>query len=222
VSDERQPIFPLVGPAARRYSELLSIGVDLTHVIEACEQLGVYFAQNPSPDTAQSSVGTDADSDDGPNSSIAETLWAGALVTYARCFGTGKRSGLTRQDVIATDSDALTFHDNFMAQRNKHIAHSVNPFEQIEVGMIVDLNRKTDLGPEHLVSFVGRRVVQFEDANNLWLLATKLRGSIDTTLEDLKAAAVEEARLEGVEALIARDRISVYVASYDEASRRRS
>lgn len=222
MTDGAQPIFPLVGPAARRYAELLSVDIDLTHVIAACDQLGAYFAQTRSNDTEQSAVAADAPSeDDDADSCVAETLWAGALVMYARCFATGKRSGLTEEDVVSSDSEALAFHENFIAQRNKHVAHSVNAFEQIEVGMIVDLNEPVDLRAEHFVSFVGRRVVRFEDANNLWLLATKLRELVDTRLDELKASAVEEAQREGTEGLISRDRINLYVASDDDAPRKR-
>jgi hypothetical protein len=212
VTDEPQPVFPLVGPTAQHFADLLSVGIDLTHVIAACDQLGAYF-------TEQSAV--DADEEEDADSCIAETLWAGALVMYARCFGSGNRSRLSKDDGISTGPEAISIHENLIAQRNKHIAHSVSPFEQIKVGMIVNLNERVDLRPEHFLSFVSRRIVRYEDANNLWLLATKLRDLVDTRLGELEVAAVEEARLEGTEVLIARDRISLYVASDEDAFRSR-
>jgi hypothetical protein len=71
-------------PAATEYADLISIKQDLEFVVNACERLCVELAK---PETDRKPV-------------IDQSLWTAALVTYARCFGSGKRTpGLTADDV---------------------------------------------------------------------------------------------------------------------------
>lgn len=61
---------------------------------------------------------------------ITKALWESALVTYARCFGTGKRVRLDANTVFDGQPDeTLRWHKYFKDTRDKHVAHSVNPFE---------------------------------------------------------------------------------------------
>ena len=60
-----------------------------------------------------------------------------ALISYTRCFSAGKRLGLS-EDIFKNDKlegDPLGCHHYFKNLRDKHIAHSVNPFEQIVVDL---------------------------------------------------------------------------------------
>ncbi|MSO71548.1 MAG: hypothetical protein EXQ88_06010 [Alphaproteobacteria bacterium] len=56
-----------------------------------------------------------------------------ALITYGRCFGTGVRERLNDDDVGPEESEHRTFHDHFLALRDRHIAHSVNDYENCGV-----------------------------------------------------------------------------------------
>lgn len=66
------------------------------------------------------------------------TYWSAALIAYARCFADGKRLGLEANIFKDLPGDPLGAHQYFIDQRNKLIAHSVNPFEQVQVGFVVD------------------------------------------------------------------------------------
>ena len=60
---------------------------------------------------------------------VTRSLWESALVTYARCFGTGKRVRLDTSVFDGQPEDALRWHKYFKDTRDKHVAHSVNTFE---------------------------------------------------------------------------------------------
>ncbi len=68
---------------------------------------------------------------------LVESLWTTALISYARCFSTGKRFGL-KEDIFKNKDlkgDPIGCHNYYINLRNKHVAHSVNPFEQIAVDL---------------------------------------------------------------------------------------
>jgi hypothetical protein len=68
---------------------------------------------------------------------LLESLWVSALIKYARCFATGKRFGLSKDIYQNLQGEPLKAHQFYIDLRNKHIAHSVNPFEQMEVGFVL-------------------------------------------------------------------------------------
>lgn len=68
---------------------------------------------------------------------LLKSLWSAALVSYARCFSHGKRINLTPEIYKNLQGEALECHEYIIGMRNKHIAHSVNPFEEVMVGAIV-------------------------------------------------------------------------------------
>ena len=64
---------------------------------------------------------------------LIESLWTAALIRYSRCFASGKRHGLSEDIYKDLPGDAVGVHRLYENLRNKHIAHSVNPFEQVKV-----------------------------------------------------------------------------------------
>lgn len=63
-----------------------------------------------------------------------EALSSAALVRYARSFATGVRSKKIAEAILKSLSPELSEeHRFFLAMRNKHIAHSVNAFEENQV-----------------------------------------------------------------------------------------
>lgn len=69
---------------------------------------------------------------------LLEALWTSALVRYARCFSSGKRYGLDDSVFNGLNGDPIGTHRLYMNIRNMHIAHSVNPLEQMEVGLVLE------------------------------------------------------------------------------------
>ncbi len=63
---------------------------------------------------------------------LIQSYWSAALVAYVRCFSTGKRYGLT-PDIYKHLDGAIDCHAYYKNMRDRHIAHSVNPFEQVAV-----------------------------------------------------------------------------------------
>ncbi len=72
----------------------------------------------------------------GPDTTGARALWIAAIVSYARCFKGGIRtSGAATSLVGGLRQLDQTSHGYFLDLRDKHIAHSVNAFEQATVGV---------------------------------------------------------------------------------------
>src|SRR4030042_6050618 len=81
---------------------------------------------------------------------ILESLWTTALIIYYRCFKHGKReninTGIFKDKNL--EGDPLGCHNYYFNMRSKHIAHSVNPFEQIRLGLILTKDKKEIRGIE--------------------------------------------------------------------------
>lgn len=118
------PVLRIDSQEAREVADLSAIIQDLKFVNGCCERL---WAELQKEDKIRDVV-------------LIRALWTAALVGYWRCFGTGKRAPLSRGDVgaLPLKGEVLEWHDHLCDLRNKHIAHSVNPFEQMAVGVILD------------------------------------------------------------------------------------
>ena len=72
-----------------------------------------------------------------------------AIIKYARCFNTGMRIKIDISKSQYTKKE-IEYHDYFIAYRNKHLAHSVNPYEQNTVSLKISKkngkNCITDIG----------------------------------------------------------------------------
>ena len=65
------------------------------------------------------------------------SLWTAALIAYARCFGTGVRGHRLNESIFGGVEDTIRLHRYFKDTRDKHLAHSVNPFEEAATGIAV-------------------------------------------------------------------------------------
>lgn len=104
---------------AKKLADLSSIFQDLKFTIEILKRL-IKLLKDKSEDII-----------------LVESLWTTALVSYARCFSSGKRFGL-KKNIFKNKNlkgDPVGCHNYYINLRNKHIAHSVNPFEQIVVDL---------------------------------------------------------------------------------------
>ncbi len=103
---------------ARLTADLMSYFQDLAFTIDALDHLQSLIDNNSKENILMGS------------------LWIAALITYARCFSTGKRFGLP-EELFESIEGGVECHQLYMNLRNKHIAHSVNPFEQVVVGLVL-------------------------------------------------------------------------------------
>jgi hypothetical protein len=63
---------------------------------------------------------------------IGMALHTQALVSYVRCFTSGRRKGLSA-DIYATKPEYLTLHHSIKSLRDKHVAHAVGEDEHCNV-----------------------------------------------------------------------------------------
>jgi hypothetical protein len=114
---------------------------------------------------------------------------AAAVVRYIRCFGTGVRWGLRREDILELGERELSAHDYFKDLRDKFVVHSVNPFEDTFVTAVAS---EWD-GVRHPITSLGwaqnRRALSPDIAFVLARLAAGVRAVIQQWV------AVEERRL---------------------------
>jgi hypothetical protein len=104
---------------AKILADLGAIVQDLGFTMKTCSRLKKLLKEEPQ------------------DSLLIESLWTAALIRYARCFASGKRFGLSKSIFDGLPGEPHKVHKMYLDLRDKHIAHSVNPFEQMEVGLIL-------------------------------------------------------------------------------------
>src|SRR4051812_43921132 len=109
------PIHVCTLPECKIYADLTSVSNDLNLVIDITEKLIV----------GETDV------------VLLRALFSGSLITYRRCFTSGVRNGLKRDDLTSIPGKAVEMHDYLFEQANRLIAHSVSPFEHTQVGALV-------------------------------------------------------------------------------------
>lgn len=114
-----------------------------------------------------------------------------ALITYARPFATGVRSRLYPEVIFGDRKDALDYHEYLIEQRNKLVAHNVNPFEETFVGVLVDSKNQL-LGVGNLTG----RLVSFtkDDYGQFNRLTSAVLDFINKKLQRLEQEVLSEAR----------------------------
>jgi len=172
---------------------LTSIQRDLQFAARACELL---LGRLPESTTARE---TDQYAEEVV---IRTSLWNAALIAYARAFASGVRG--TRLSVTMFDSlgeksgRAVTFHEYFLAQRSKHIAHSVNRLEEVRVALAVDrgpdgASRVRGAGPFH----VWRAEEERSNVEALLALANFLAQAVNSQVtQKLQEVLAEAQRLD--------------------------
>ncbi len=67
---------------------------------------------------------------------VPQALWSAALVAYARCFGKGKRFGLSAEDVrsLPLRGEVMKYHKWVIEERDKLTIHPADPFVATKVG----------------------------------------------------------------------------------------
>jgi hypothetical protein len=147
VAGAQAHIVPLNGRRAGVLADLGAVNQDVKFVMACCARLVAALK------------------DEDHDGVVAQALFTAAVITYARCFNTGKRTGLNESDVakLGFDEDVLGFHRQVLDMRSKHIAHSVNPFEIISVGAILSPPEAENRKVEGIKIFTGR-LITFDES----------------------------------------------------------
>lgn len=172
---EQQPnalVVQLHSQEAQELAEYTSILLELRAVAALCWRLG------PLLDEAIS------------DSEQIEALWTAALIRYARCFTSGKRVRLRDEVFEGLAGDPKGTHQFFVNMRDKLIAHSVNPFEQIMVGAILDISSSDTRSVLGVATFTGKLISTSRDGvDTLGRLATEIANKIAKTAQERTEAA---------------------------------
>ena len=153
---------------ARESEEYHAIYHDLSFVVDATRELRAALLQQPQSSGDPSSIQT--------SETVLRSLWIAAVVTYARCFTKGKRSWLDESVFEGQTEDVLTYHRYFRDTRDKHVAHSVNPFEIHATGVhVIDLDRGDPYVDGMTTVYLTRGHEQAEGVGYLEWLATHAR-----------------------------------------------
>ena len=159
------------------------------------------------------------DPSEGDDGLLANALQEAALIAYARCFGTGKRFGLTEENIAKGPPGALAYHRYLKDMRDKHIAHSVNPFEQTAVGVILDPTSSTIQGVAHF----HMRHIAFdkEGAEQFARYVRALRTVLSADGQRLSELVQDEARRLPLDELKRHEGLGFYAQDPESASRPR-
>ena len=101
---------------AKRLSDLSGIEYDFETTIQLSKRLLMLFEAN-----------------NYSNMELIDALTTAILVRYSRPFSTGVRKALKVEDIVSLSQAEKRMHDWLIQTRNKHIAHSVNTFEENQV-----------------------------------------------------------------------------------------
>ena len=104
-------------PLKAELEHLLSIAADLRRTATALRFLVSPFT--PPPIMREAGV-------------LGMALYTQALVSYVRCFSSGRRKGLS-QDIFAKKPELLVAHIDIKSIRDKHVAHPVSEHEHCNV-----------------------------------------------------------------------------------------
>ncbi|MDO8724357.1 MAG: hypothetical protein Q7J31_19310 [Syntrophales bacterium] len=107
-------------PEAKQLGDIASILMDLQTVVEMCKRIAVLLESK------------------NEDHILMDALWSMSLVRYVRCFTSGKRYGLKMEELFNNlKGDPIGAHQFYKNMRDKHVAHSVNPYEQMHVGLVL-------------------------------------------------------------------------------------
>lgn len=210
-SDEavQLPTVALNTPSARELAGHLAVHRDLLFVRECCERLLVLFGSE----------------DATPDSVLVDALWSTAVIAYARCFKDGRREYRPQPSELAAlplEGEFIEFHELILKLRDKHIAHSVNPFEQVVVGAILSAPGASELKVEGVATLMGRHFV----ADNIGIsqlghLAHAIAAVVAKKVESIQETVLAETQAMDIDTLSALPPLRIFAPGSESAAQAR-
>lgn len=191
-------------PSCERLRDATSLRWDLESAIIFCE---AFMDQE-----------VDLESEQRPAS---EALWLAAVLNYGRAFGTGVRT-TERLDPGMLSAEERAQHNFFIDLRNKHVAHSVNAYEQVLTLAYITNSpfaskEVTRVGQTHLsVTPMGS-----EEIAALRELASKFVRQLNRTIWKLHVIIGAELAEVGLDEVYSYPDLSVSIPSNLDVSKRR-
>lgn len=149
----------------------------------------------------------------------ANALWIAAHVAYARCFIGGARRNVPLDFLSTLDGEPVELHNYIIDMRNKHVAHSVNAFEQVQIGIVLDEEQGSAVGVG--IGHLKRAVDAPEGTRNMMLLAQAAARALAPRRAQLSELILAEADAVPFDELRARPRMAMQPPGPEDVSRRR-
>ena len=190
------PIHEIGGNAARDMADLTGIRLDLQRASEMLQ----YLLENPEMPLI-----------------LRDSLFTSSLIIYRRCFTKNVRQSLTHDHINSIGNNANELHEHIINQANKLAAHSVNPFENTKVGIIVNGEQI-----EGACALTARLVEWDAQGYKQWIrLINTINNEILTpALKEIQAAVIADAKRRPLKDILRGPEIS-YTAPQPEAARQR-
>lgn len=174
--NDPQPVLKIESTIAKELEGYISIGSDLQYVMRVTHS-AVQFLESGQQDDF-----------------TLPTYFSAALVAYARPFKDGvrgtKKLNLNASEIYKDFEGAEELHVYLTAQRDKLVAHSVNPFESVSVGLIVN-----EKGEPAGAGYLSSRLVSFtiEDYKQFNQLAKIALEFVNAKTSELEKQLMKEA-----------------------------
>lgn len=190
-------------PGGKELAELRAVLHDLKWVIEVCERLIAML------DTRLEEA------------VLTEALSTAALVRYMRCFSQGVRPKAPRELLDSLSDREQVRHQWFKDLRDKYVAHSVNPFEENVLTVLVP----EEPTPNTQISGLGfghsRLLLDHDLARELHALAASIASGLEDLIEVKTAEVLARVRELPIKELAERPVTTARLASWDQVARRR-
>jgi hypothetical protein len=202
-----QPVVPIPElHEAAVLSELAGLFHDLKFVVDVCDSLDAAFAE------------------DREDPMLTQAYWTAAIVTYIRCFTTGIRSRLTENDLaqLLLEGEVLEFHHLLKNMRDKHVAHSVNPFEAVQIGAVLSPEDSPEPRVDGIATLWMRHVAGDRVAlQQLRGIASRLAELVAERAKSQTELVLAAAHCLDVKGLYSRQRLRVTAPGPEDAGERR-
>lgn len=199
------PIAKVDYEEAKKLADLGAIAQDLGFTMKTCSRLKKLLKE------------------ESQDSLLIESLWTAALIRYARCFGTGKRFGLAESIFDALLGEPHKVHRMYIDLRDKHIAHSVNPFEQMAVGLILSPESSEERKISGVAAMSMRHICSsVEGVHQLGLLSKALLQKVVQMAKEYEKKTLERGQSMPLEVLYKLPRLRMVAPGSELADKPRS
>jgi hypothetical protein len=175
-------------PSARKLAGQASVIQDLQFVMDCCKRL---LAELDRPEEDRDGV-------------VPQALWSSALVAYARCFGKGRRFGLSTEDVqnLPLHGAVMKFHKWAIEERNKLTARPADPFEAAKIGAALSAPGQAGRRVEGIAIFSsGHVLVDVIGVRQLGGLASELAKHIAGKAQEQQDSVLADAQQLDIDSL---------------------
>jgi len=175
-------------PSARILAGQASVIQDLQFVMDCCKRLLTELAR---PEEDRDGV-------------VPQALWSSAVVAYARCFGRGRRFGLSTEDVrnLPLHGAVKKFHKWVIEERNKVTERPADPFEAATVGAALSSPGQAERRVEGIAIFsAGHVLVDVIGVRQLGGLASELAKHIAEKAQEQQDSVLADAQQLNIDSL---------------------